>query len=29
LIAELGKRYELLSSELDEETMRAAALSLT
>jgi octanoyl-[GcvH]:protein N-octanoyltransferase len=29
LIAELGKRYELLSSELDEETMRAAARSLT
>ena len=29
LIAELGKRYELVSSELDEETVSAAARSLT
>jgi lipoate-protein ligase A len=29
LIAELAKRYELISSELDEETMSAAARSVT
>ena len=29
VIAELGKRYELVSSELDEETVSAAARSLT
>jgi octanoyl-[GcvH]:protein N-octanoyltransferase len=29
LIAELGKRYELVSAELDEETVSAAARSLT
>jgi hypothetical protein len=28
LIAELGKRYELVGAELDEETMRLAAESL-